>query len=250
MAEQLTCGACGFANEPERVYCHNCGAKLDRSLLPVVEKEDNKASAEAARRRIKKMTNPAGYTFGQFFKSLLGVLFWAALTAAIILFCRKPDGVPEDKNEIPDRLVQSELMDAVQSPTPVTISFSEADINGALKQSLKRAAANGGSIQFQRAYANLTPGVIHIGTEQSLMGFSFFSAVDYKLTVIDGKFTPILLGGQFGRLPIRVEAMKYIDVSFQKLWAALKRENDQMQKMKSVTIGKGQIILVTKGGGA
>src|SRR6266568_2439636 len=98
MAEQLTCGACGFANEPERVYCHNCGAKLDRSLLPVVEEDKKEESADAARKRIKRMTNPAGYSFGQLLKSLIFVLFWAVLAAAIILIARQPDGVPENKN--------------------------------------------------------------------------------------------------------------------------------------------------------
>ena len=33
---KLTCGQCGYENEPERVYCHNCGTKLDRSVSSVL----------------------------------------------------------------------------------------------------------------------------------------------------------------------------------------------------------------------
>jgi hypothetical protein len=250
MADSLTCPACGFANEPERVYCHNCGGKLDRSLLPVVEGEKSKESADAARRRIKRMTNPAGFSPLQTVKSLFSVLFWAALIAGLFLISQKPDGVPEEKKELPAQSVREVLMDALQAPTPRTVTFSEDDINAALKQSVKRAATGAGSlpgVEFQRAYATLTPGLIHIGTQQAVWGYPVFSGVDYKLMIIDGKFTPILLGGNLGRLPIRVEAMKYLDVAFQKLWAALQREHEQMARMQSVTIGKGQIVFVTKG---
>jgi hypothetical protein len=249
MADQLTCGACGFSNEPERVYCHNCGAKLDRSLLPIVEQDKKQESTESARRRIKKMTNPGGYTVGKFLKSLFSTLFWAAFVASIFLISQKPDGVPDDKNELPTRLIQSELMEAIQSPTPRMISFSEADVNGTLKQSLKRAGTSSTipGIEFQRAYARLTPNIIHLGAQQSLWGYPVYSGVDYRLTVADGKFTPIMVGGNFGRLPVPLPAMQYLDFVFQKLWTALKREHEQVQKMQSVSIGQGRIDFVTKG---
>ena len=251
MSDQLTCGGCGFSNEPERVYCHNCGAKLDRSLLPIVEEDKKQETAQTARRRIMKMTNPAGMTFGRVVKSLLSVVFWAALVAVIFLISQRPEGVPEDKNELPTRLVQSELMDVTQSPTPRTISFTEAEINATLKQSVKRAGSDTGvpGIEFQRAYATLKPNVIHLGTQQALWGYPVYAGVDYRLTVVDGKFTAILLGGNFGRLPVRVGAMKYLDAAFQKLWTALKREHEQVQKMQGVTVGQGQITFVTKGAG-
>ena len=251
MADHLTCPACSFSNEPERVYCHNCGAKLDRSLLPAVEQDKNQESAESARRRIKKMTNPAGYSFGQFLKSLLTVLFWAVVVSAGFLISQKPDGVPEDKNELPTRLVQSELVEATLSPVPRTISFTEAEVNATLKQTLKRAAAGGGAgIDFQRAYAQLRPGIIHIGLEQALMGYPIFSGVDYRLTVVGGKFTPVLVGGNLGRLPVPLVAMQYADFAFQKLWPALKREREQVEKMQSVQVTQGNIVLVTKGAAA
>jgi hypothetical protein len=253
MAEQLTCGACGFSNEPERVYCHNCGAKLDRSLLPSVEGGKNEESTEAARRRIRKMTNPAGYSIGQFLKSLIITLFWAVVVASAFLCAQKPEDVPEDKNELSQRLVQSELMEATQSPTPRTISFNQEEVNATLKQSLKRAIANGSAtipgVEFQRAYAVLMPNIVHLGLQQSLWGYPIYSGVDYRLTVVDGKFTPIMVGGNFGRLPVNLNVMKYLDFAFQKLWLALKREHDQVEKMQNVQVRRGEIIFVTKGAG-
>ena len=55
----LTCEQCGHENEAERVYCHNCGGKLDRSLLPKEDpKTSTQAAVEAARKHVAKMTNP------------------------------------------------------------------------------------------------------------------------------------------------------------------------------------------------
>jgi len=40
--------------------------------------------------------------------------------------------------------------------------------------------------------------------------------------------------------------MKYADVAFQRLWTALQRERDQMNKMQTVQPAKGTITLVNK----
>jgi len=251
MAEQLTCGECGFGNEPERVYCHNCGAKLDRSLLPKVEAEKGGESMEAARKRIKKMTNPAGYTFKNFATSLSNVVFWSALIASGYLISQKPAGVSEEKNELPDRLIQSELMEATQAPTSRTLVFTEADANGALKQSLRRATTGGlPGVEFQRAYVQFRPGVVRIGAQQALWGYPIYSGVDYQLQIGDGKLRPTLLGGNLGRLPIHPAVMPYLDVLFRKLWTALPRERAQMDRMQAIDVRSGQIILVTRPAGA
>ena len=76
----LPCEQCGYANEPERVYCHNCGAKLDRSLLPkTTEKPPERP--EKARKRIEKMTNPKSGGVGREIKALFKVAFFSALLA-------------------------------------------------------------------------------------------------------------------------------------------------------------------------
>jgi hypothetical protein len=43
--------------------------------------------------------------------------------------------------------------------------------------------------------------------------------------------------------------MKYCDFLFQKLWVALKRDHQQMEKMQMIVVQKGSITLVSKGGG-
>ena len=113
----LPCPQCSFVNEAERVYCHNCGSKLDRSLLPTHD-EHGEDSPERARKRISKLTNPkAGFLF-QEVKTFLKVELSAIIVAALILIAQKPAAVPELKKESIQRLINSDMMEAMQAPRP------------------------------------------------------------------------------------------------------------------------------------
>ena len=244
----LPCGQCGYENEAERVYCHNCGAKLDRTLLPKEEAGGKTETPEQARKRISKMTNPKSGGGLREIKTAVYVLIYSAILAAVFLITQKPDGVPEVGKELPQRFVSSEMMEAIDSPQPKRLDFNEAEINAYLQQRLKTKDAGSAGMEFKRAYVNLMPGVIRIGSEQSLFGLPFYSGVLYRIEVKDGKFTPTILGGNFGRLAVHPLAMQYLDFFFQKLWSALSHESKQMERMQTVLVQKGTITLVTKGG--
>ncbi len=248
-AANLPCGQCGYENEAERVYCHNCGAKLDRSLLPKEEENSQKTETPAqARKRIAKMTNPKAGGGLREVKTALNVLIYSALLAALFLITQKPEGVPEVSRELAARSVGMDMMEAFNAPQSVRLDFSEPEINAHLKQLLKPKAGAVPGMEFKRAYVNLLPGVVHIGSEQMFVGLPMYSGVLYRLEVKDGKFTPTILGGNFGRLAVHPMAMQYLDFFFKKLWEALQRERKQMDKMQMVIVQKGTMTLVTKGG--
>ncbi len=245
----LPCEQCNYENEPERVYCHNCGAKLDRSLLPKGE-ESKQEAPEKARKRIAKMTNPQSGWFWREVKMLFKVAIYAALAAAIILLVQKPEGVPDPKGESTMRLVSSDMMEALESPAPRPISFTEAEVNQYLKQMLKAKEGAIPGVQFMRAFVNLRPGVIRISSENSAWGYLVYSGVEYRLEVKDGKFISTVVGGNFGRLRVDPQLMQYADYAFQSLWGALQRERKQMDKMMSIKVEEKRIDLVTKGAAA
>lgn len=242
----LPCDQCGFLNEPERVYCHNCGAKLDRSLLPKAP-EKKAESPEKARKRVAKMTNPKSGGAMREITALFKVVLGSASLAAIILLAQKPDGVPESKKELGTRLVSSDMMDALESPQPRPISFTEDEVNQYLRQTLKAKDGAIPGTRFERAFVNLSPGAIRVSMEQSIAGYPIFSGIAYKLEIKDGKLTTTTLGGNFGRLPVDPRAMKYAEIAFQKLWESLDREHKQMDKMQVIVVGQGRIDLMTKG---
>ncbi len=244
----LTCAECGFVNEAERVYCHNCGKKLDRTLLP---KEDAKVgeSATKARKRIQKMTNPGASPMMREVKTLLRTLFWAAAVAVVILGTRQPDGVPDTRPTLASRMIQSELLEAVSSPVPRALAFSEADINQHFRSFKAKEGTTIPGVKFERAYVNLLPGVVRTCTQTSLWGYPFYAGIAHRLEVKEGKFLAPVVGGNFGRVQVHPLAMQYLDWGFRTLWPALKREHEHMQRMQSILVEKGKITLVTRPAG-
>jgi len=247
----LTCSQCNFANEAERVYCHNCGAKLDRSLLPIVE-ETNKESIQKARKRVKKMTNPGGHDVLREFKTLGKCIVWGALSALIIGIVREPEGVPPAKpkeTELP-RMIGSELVEAAESPQARVLQFTEGDANTYLRTALKsKVSGMLPGVQFDRAFVKFEPGIVFVGVQQSLLGFPLYSGTRYSIGMKDGKFFAENKGGNIGRISIDPALMKYAAVAFQPMWKTLKRESNQVRGMQNIVLEKGQIRLVTKGRG-
>jgi hypothetical protein len=246
----LPCAQCGFVNEAERVYCHNCGSKLDRSLLPTHEEQGGESPAKA-RKRIAKITNPkAGFLFEEV-KTLFKVELSAIVVAALILIARRPDGVPELKKASIQRLINSDMMEAMQSPKPSLISFTEDEVNQHLKKTVKARETLVPGVEVSRVYAAFTPGVIHMGTENSIFGYPIYMEIAFHVEIKAGKFTTSIVAGSLGRLAVdpRILRLPYGEVLFQGTWDALKRERGQMDRMERVDVKKEEISLVTKSAG-
>jgi hypothetical protein len=71
--------------------------------------------------------------------------------------------------------------------------------------------------------------------------------VEYSLEVKDGKFTATPIGGNFGRLALHPELMKYVEPAFAGLHDGVASERKQMNQIGSVKVEDKRIDLVTKG---
>lgn len=247
-ASTLTCSECAFVNEVQRVYCHQCGAKLDRSVLPKAEEKDEE-SIEKTRSRILKMTNPNASNWRTELKTLASTLLYAFLLAGLLQLLRTPDNLPGPPN--PDavpRIISSELSEALEAPQPQTLQFSEEDINQYLRSTLRsKAKAILPGARFERAYVRLEPGTVFIGLEQAVLGCSVYSGIRYQVGVEDGQFVARSQGGNIGRIAVHPVVMRKLSIAFSSLFGALKREHGQMMKMSAVNVEQGRITLVTKG---
>src|SRR6476469_6209555 len=86
--EMVTCGECRHENEFERVYCHNCGARLERrAVVKGPPKEED------TQKRVKKMFDPNRAKLKLIFFRI-SKLALAACGAAILIVMATPPEVP------------------------------------------------------------------------------------------------------------------------------------------------------------
>jgi hypothetical protein len=237
----LPCPQCGYENEPERVYCHNCGTKLDRSLLPKPT-ESAEESLAATRKRIKQMTAPGqGWAT---FKTAINTLIWAALIAALYLLAMPPERLPSREKEAGANLISVMIDDALQAPNASTLQFSEADISQHMRNRVRGVTVIPG-LDFKRAYALINDGKITVGVQQELFGYPLYSTVEYELSVVSGALYPKKVGQHFGRLGIDPRIPK-VDQLFESIWAALKRERLLMERAQAIKVTKDAVYIALK----
>ena len=137
-APKLVCVACNHSNEVERVYCHNCGEKLDRSILPKVDELPETDKSGRTAKQVKKMMNPSRMSWIADIKRFILILLFSATVAAVFLVCLAPEGVPPMKSTaIPESEVGDLWRSMMESKLPVSLTFKEFDVNYYLKRALK-----------------------------------------------------------------------------------------------------------------
>ena len=239
-APKVICTECRHDNEPERIYCHNCGERLDRSGVRTQKKSD---SAEEARRRLAKMLGPPNQLRRNFFATSKLVLA-AAATAVLVEIALPPD-VPAPTKTAPQQidLELEKLASSQQSVAPIT--YSQDQVNAYLTYRLagKKKALNKPFLTFERAVASLREGEGTIAMERSLFGYSLFSRISYRVDAKDGKISATNTGGWIGRLPIHPALMNYGNIIFADLWSALDREHKLLAKMAAVTLQDGTVTV-------
>jgi hypothetical protein len=243
----LTCKECAYNNEPERVYCHNCGAKLDRSVLPK-EEQLRRESPERARKRIMRMTNPGASPVRYAITTSLKIFVWAAIIAVGILTCLPPDNLPPQKGELSMRMVSSDLMDLIRTKTAASLVLKENDVNNFLKSARPKTTSSVPYVEYKRTFVNLEPGIAQITLEKAIGGFSTYYGTIYRAEATNGVFITANVGGYIGRCSIPQFAMRWLEPLMMKdIQDTFKTEIDELKQLADVKIQKGQVLLVSKG---
>ena len=244
----LVCKQCNFENEPERVYCHNCGAKLDRSLLPpeATKREDPVIVQE----RVRKMISPRkGVGFRGIKHFIFSVAIAAALAAAVVIG-RTPDGVPTmNKDAVLDAPTITDDMDAQETqPGSHRLSYTEDQVNAFLQYSIrgKENSASNFALNFERVFVHLNEGSCAITTQHTLFGFPLYATTVHNISIQNGALKSETLGGALGRLAIPPKAMKYLESIFSPIWKLLDHDQKSMAKMQQVNFHKGSVEMITK----
>jgi len=242
----LKCSSCEHENEPERVYCHNCGSKLDRSLLPKVEASKSE-TADETHQRVQRMMKPK--RAGGFSDMKVGIqmVIFAILVAAIFLFWLKPEGVPDSsKGHIPVADPGDLWTRLMEVKTANSFTSTEEDINAHLARTLKAGESSMG-IKFVRAAADFKPGIVTVFVERSVFGISSYSSVVYKITNRDGKVGAELIGLHLGRLGIHPSIAGPLENwAVTGLWKTLEKEIKQADRLAEMRVLDGRVTFVSK----
>jgi hypothetical protein len=235
---KVICAECRHENEAERIYCHNCGERLDRSAVVAKKKAEDPSETH---RRLRKMLEGPSRTRQNFF--IAGKLLLAAAATAGLLQMILPPEFPEAVKAT--TLVQLDLALEQASARAQQLNFSQQDVNAYLGYRLatKKNALNKPLLDFGRAAVVLKEDSFVIGWERLFFGYPLYSQTSFRVELNGGKMAAVRTGGWIGRMPIHPALMKYLDVIYADLWSSLARERKLLLKMSSVTVHDGSVTI-------
>ena len=241
----LICPECRRENEPERIYCHDCGARLDRTALAKAAPKGE--DVKETRRRLLTMLDPQRAKMRHLFFKTSKVILGAFALAAVIQMILPPDVPPRAKmGDFPPQ-INLDLENATLNHQTAPMQYTEAQVNAYLGSALKsKQAALSQVLQFERAIVKFDETVCSVTAERSLYGFSLFTTTSSKVTLQNGTLSAANNGGRVGRLPVHPLLMKYADPLFADLWAALDRERKSVSKMGAIEFHPQAVVLTPK----
>jgi hypothetical protein len=234
---KLVCSECRHENEAERIYCHNCGERLDGSAGAALKRVED---PQETRRRLQKMLGPPSRARRNLV--VASKLISAAVVAAALVEMASPPELPAPTKIVPPQ-VDLDLENAYLKAS--TLEYSQDQINAYLAYRLvsKKTALNKPFLTFVRATVSLREGACTISMERSLFGYSIFSCASYHVGADAGKIAATNNGGWIGRLPIHPAIMQFGDIVFADLWSALERERKLLGKMGAVSFHDGSVTI-------
>lgn len=242
---KLVCPECQRQNEPERIYCHDCGARLDRSALAKVapKLEDPKQT----QRRLKQLLDPGRLRMRLMFFKVSKLILGACAVAALIEMLRPPIDLPERTKDIELQQINLDLENAIASHSTAPLQYTDTQVSNYLVSVAKnKHAVLSKVLEFERALVNFQEGACGITAERSLLGFSVFHAISYNVSLRNGTLTTSCNGGSIGRMPIHPMIMQYGDILFADLWKALDSEKKSVSKMDTIEFHPNMVVLTPK----
>lgn len=246
---QLTCPECQRENEAERVYCHDCGARLDRSAL-ANRKTAKMETAEDLHKRMRGMFSQRRVKARLAFFKTVKIVLAALAAAALVVTLLPPDVPPAVKTETLPAQINLSLENLTESRQPQTIQFSEGDVNAYLANVMKhkKEKLEHPLLDFERAILGFTEGNCRVTMERSIFGYSIFTSADYDVQVKDGKITATPKSAAIGRMPIHPSALPYAGFLFSDAVAAMDREHKLLNKVGSIQLHDKMVEVVNKTG--
>lgn len=243
---KLICPECRRENEPERIYCHDCGARLDRSVLAKEKPRPTEEDAKATQKRVAALFDARRGLLRQRFFQASKVILGALIVAAIVQMLRGPELPERPKLASLPPQINIDLENAIDGRSAV-LRYSDEQVNAYLAYALRgKQAALSKTLKFERVVVGFDEGSTDFTVERSLFGYSVFTSASYAASIENGNIVAKNLSGHIGRMPIHPLLMRYCGFLFSDLDAALERERKLVSKLGAVEFHPHLIVLVSK----
>ncbi len=159
----LLCPSCSFDNDPTRVFCHNCGIRLERGNYAPTPPTGFTTPSEVA--SFKKRRRPISW--GQYFGALVRLLILGGLVTAIVLAFLPPPAVPPAVTANPDlvKRLSALLEDSARANSVRSFIIPSADVQVWMCSSVVLKESTGGIVTMkpERVYAVPEDNLIRVG---------------------------------------------------------------------------------------
>ena len=245
---QLVCPECRHPNELERVYCHNCGAKLNRADIPTsIPGKTDDAETVATRDRLRRMMDQRGAKARRLIFNLTKLVLGACVAAALIEMFLAPDlPAPAGKELELGPQIGLDLEHALMQHRGAQLTYQQDQVNNYLSNVLKRkktSILDKPLLEFRRGVAQFDEGVFRMTVERSIFGCPLYTSVFYRVNVQNGKTTETCEGGMIGRMPIHPQVMGFAGFLFGDVWKALEQDEKQVAKFAAIEFHPKTVVL-------
>jgi hypothetical protein len=242
---KLICPECRHENESARIYCHECGARLDRSAVTV---GDTAESVEATRRRVRRLFDPPFLKIRVLLSKLIKVVLLAGGVAAFVQMLLPPQMPPPAKSELITSQIRFDLESATTRHHPPQLHYTQEQVNVFLSSALKakRSSLNKPLLDFKRAVVEFGENTCSVTVERSLFGYSLYTKSTYEPVLTAGKLEASSKSASIGRLAIHPRLAPFTGVLFSDIWSALHQEIKLVSKMDTMEFHDKAVVLTSR----
>jgi hypothetical protein len=242
---KLVCPECRHENEPERIYCHSCGTRLDRSAVKVRNTEQ---TAEDTRQRVRRLFDPQRAKIRAYSLKLIKVILASCVLAALVQVVLPPDVPSPIKSDIAASQIRMDLENATTRRQPPQLQYTQDQVNAFLAYALKakQSSLDKPLLVFKRVVVQFGEGTCALTVERSFFGYSVYTRSIYQPVLTGGKIEAVSKGASVGRLAIHPQASQIINLLFGDVWSALNREIKLVSKLGRMEFHDKGVVLMTR----
>jgi hypothetical protein len=240
-ATKLLCPECQRENETERVYCHECGTRLDRSAVRV-----KKEPIQDTHKRVKRMFDPTRAKLRAWFFATSKLIMAAGVVAVLLEMFLPPDVPAPPKNEVLVSPLRFDLENMATKHQPRQKQIDVDTANGfiAAVVNSRHAVLDHPFLAFKRAVVTFGEGRCSIMAERSVMGYwSLYTTCSLVPELKDGRLTAKIKSGRIGRLPIHPKIAKSMGALFSDVDSALDQDLKFVSKMSGIDFHDKNVTL-------